>query len=184
MTTQPELLTDQLVDDTAIMEPTTETEGTDSFTESTDESAEPAQSPLEQLINARTGFFQVSLDLADLKWIKAACNGKFSFTGPNEAFMVMNCYLGFASAIAKIEEMQREKQEVPKSIEIQAAAVEAAALLLSKYTASSLEAAQRTFRIAIALNGPAMQMKELDKQINILKSSSIIQEEMKDVKAN
>lgn len=179
MTTNAELLTDQLVEDTAVLEQETMTEPqTDTELESApDAEAQEEPSQLDQLINARTGFFPVSLELADLKWIKGACNGKFSFTGPNEAFMVMNCYLGFASAIAKIEALQNAKQEVPKAIEIQAAAVEAAALLLNKYTASSLEAAQRTFRIAIALNGPAMQMKDLDRQINILKSGMIKTEE-------
>ena len=142
---------------------------------------EGEQSALDMLISRRTGFYPIKLDIADLKWIKNSCNsGKFTFTGPNEAFMVMNCFMGVSAAIARLEQEKAEKMESTGSVEMQAAAIEAAAILLNKYEGSGLESAQRVFRIAIALNGPVMEMKQLDQIINQLK----IEEAKKDELAN
>jgi hypothetical protein len=139
------------------------------------------QSALDMLIARRTGFYPIKLDIADLKWIKNSCNsGKFTFTGPNEAFMLMNCFMGVSAAIARLEQEKAEKMESTGSVEMQAAAIEAAAILLNKYEGSGLESAQRVFRIAIALNGPVMEMKQLDQIINQLK----IEEAKKDELAN
>ena len=143
--------------------------------------AQAEQSALDMLIARRTGFYPIKLDIADLKWIKNSCNsGKFPFTGPNEAFMLMNCFMGVSAAIARLEQEKAEKMESTGSVEIQAAAIEAAAILLNKYQGSGLESAQRVFRIAIALNGPVMEMKQLDQIINQLK----IEEAKKDELAN
>ena len=127
-------------------------------------------SEVQKLINKRTGFWAVNLELADLKWIKNQCNSKFEFNGPNEAFMMMNCYLGFASAVARIEQATKMKLE-SEAPAVQASAIEACALLLNRYTGSGLESAQRVFRIAVALNGSIMEMKELDDQIAKLKKA-------------
>ena len=136
------------------------------------ESPEPVEelSEVQKLINKRTGFWAVNLELADLKWIKNQCNSKFEFNGPNEAFMMMNCYLGFASAVARIEQATKMKLE-SEAPAVQASAIEACALLLNRYTGSGLESAQRVFRIAVALNGSIMEMKELDDQIEKLKQA-------------
>lgn len=126
-------------------------------------------SELDKLVNKRTGFWEIGLDEADVKWIRNQCNSKFSFTGPNEAFMLMNCYLGFASAIARMEQAAKEGTAVERPI-IQAAAIEACAMLINRFDGSGLESAQRIFRIAIALNGPITEMKNLDRQIEMLKA--------------
>ena len=145
------------------------------------EQSQPEKSMLDQLIDRRTGYFSVKLDTADLKWIKNACNsgGKFSFTGPNEAFMLMNCYLGFSAAIARAEQEAKEQTESDGSVQIQAAAIEAAAILINKYSGSGLDTAQRVFRIAMALNPAIMDMKDLDKLINMIKNQEAIENEKK-----
>lgn len=136
-------------------------------------------SELDKLINRRTGFFPVALSLEDLKWVANACKGsKFNFVGPNEAFMVMNCYLGFSSAVARRTEELKDQSEISQYVEIQAAAVEAAAILLNKYEGSGLESAQRVFRIAVALNTPVMEMKSLDQMINALKIEEAKKDEL------
>ena len=84
--------------------------------------------------------------------------------------MMMNCYLGFASAVARIEQATKMKLE-SEAPAVQASAIEACALLLNRYTGSGLESAQRVFRIAVALNGSIMEMKELDDQIAKLKQA-------------
>jgi hypothetical protein len=95
---------------------------------------EPELTELEKLINKRTGYWQVNMEPADLKWVKNACQGKFGFTGPNQAFMLMNCYLGFSGAIARQE--QNQAKELPV---LQASAIESCALLINSYSSSGLE---------------------------------------------
>lgn len=135
------------------------------------QSGEPIQgiSEIEHLTNKRTGFWEISLEEADVKWIKNQCNSKFNFVGPNEAFMVMNCYLGFASALARHENAVKANQ-APGPFLIQAVALEACALMINRFEGSGMESAQRIFRIAVALNGPISEMKDLDERISILKS--------------
>lgn len=135
-------------------------------------------SELERITNLRTGYFKVSLNLEDLKWLVNSCkNSKFKFVGPNEAFMVMNCYLGFSSAIARKTAESQEGSETSPTVDVQAAAIEGAALLLNRYEGGGLESAQRVFRIAVALNEPIMEMKQLDQIINALKLQSAKQDE-------
>jgi hypothetical protein len=182
MENSQELLTDTLVEE-VIEETVTETTESQDMEPTPDGTSfeEPIQtmSALDQLINRRTGFFSITLDLNDLKWIKNACgSNKFTFTGPNEAFMVMNCFLGFSSAIARFEQEQAENSESNGSIQVQASAIEAAAILLNKYQSSGLESAQRVFRIAVALNQSVMEMKQLDQIINQLKVEEAKQEEI------
>jgi hypothetical protein len=182
MENSQELLTDTLVEE-VIEETVTETTESQDMEPTQDGTSfeEPIQtmSALDQLINRRTGFFSITLDLNDLKWIKNACgSNKFTFTGPNEAFMVMNCFLGFSSAIARFEQEQAENSESNGSIQVQASAIEAAAILLNKYQSSGLESAQRVFRIAVALNQSVMEMKQLDQIINQLKVEEAKQEEI------
>lgn len=134
------------------------------------ESVQPAElSELDKLIQRRTGYFGIKLDLNDLKWIKNACNGKFAFEGPNEAFMLMNCYLGFSSALARYENEANSQNESNGMVSIQAAAIEAAAILLNKYKGNTLEAAERVFRIAVALNQTVMSFREMDTAIEGLR---------------
>jgi hypothetical protein len=185
-----ELLTDTLVaEETAVDVVTNEVEETQPEPEfildeelmkaAGSPNQEGEQSALDMLIARRTGFYPIKLDVADLKWIKNSCNsGKFTFTGPNEAFMIMNCFMGVSAAIARLEQEKAEKMESTGSVEMQSAAVEAAAILLNKYEGAGLESAQRVFRIAIALNGPVMEMKQLDQIINQLKIEEAKQDEL------
>jgi hypothetical protein len=152
--------TEQLVEETNSLEDETPTQ-------------EPVKelTEIEKLTNRRTGFWQVNLDISDLKWIKNSCQNKFDFNGPNEAFMLMNCYLGFAAAVARQEDAVKQKLEASIPA-VQASAIEACALMLNKYVGSGLETAQRIFRIAIALNGIIMEMQTLDKMIAELKTQN------------
>ena len=187
MTEQNTLVTDSLIEDGSVtiemeqpmpevMEPINEMENIseeeiaipqEAGEDSTDEPAAEL-SEVQKLINKRTGYWAVNLELADLKWIKNQCNNKFEFNGPNEAFMMMNCYLGFASAVARIEQAAKMKLDAEPAA-VQASAIEACALLLNRYKGSGLDSAQRVFRIAVALNSSIMEMKELDDQIAKLK---------------
>jgi hypothetical protein len=151
-----EVLTDQSIDETS----------------ETQESTEGQElSEVDKLINKRTGFWEIGLEEADVKWIRNHCNSKFSFTGPNEAFMLMNCYLGFASSLGRHEEAVKNGIN-PGPFVVQAGALEACAMLINRFEGSGLESAQRIFRIAIALNGPISEMKKLDDQISVLRAEA------------
>lgn len=176
MENQNELVTDSLL----MEEPQTE------MPTSPEQQPEPEQtegpvenapvSEVDNLISKRTGYWPIALDLADLKWIKNACQSKWSYTGPNEAFMLMNCYLGFASAVARHEQAQKEGIDAGQP-QLQASAIEACAMLINRAEGTGVESAQRSFRIAIALNGPIMEMKSLDDRISQLKDAQLNQVE-------
>jgi hypothetical protein len=157
--------TEDVIDQPIVMEDTPEM--------SQPESTEPAQeglSELEHLTNKRTGFWELTLEEADVRWIRNQCNSKFSFVGPNEAFMVMNCYLGFASALTRYDQAVKADQ-APGPFMVQAIALEACALMINRFEGSGMESAQRIFRIAVALNGPISEMKQLDERIAALKEA-------------
>lgn len=116
----------------------------------------------EKLLQKRTGYWPVHLDPVDIKWVKNACNNKFEFTGPNEAYMLMNCFVGFSSAV----ERDKADSENKEPAVLPASSIEACAFFINRYSASGIDAAQRSFRIAMALNPIIMQMKELDSAID------------------
>ena len=158
--------TNDLITDSLVMDaPDTEmVAGPDPSTETTTEPEAKEMSEVDKLINKRTGYWAINLEAADLKWIKNGCNNKFPFTGPNEAFMLMNCYLGFSSALGTLEAASNSGIDNP-TVNLSASAIEACALILNKYEGSGLDTAQRVFRIAIALNNVIMEMKSLDSEI-------------------
>ena len=126
---------------------------------------------VDRLTNRRTGFWELALEEADVRWIRNQCNSKFNFVGPNEAFMLMNCYLGFSAALARQEQAEKENVK-PGPFMIQAIALEACALMINRFEGSGLESAQRIFRIAVALNGPISEMKQLDEIIAKVKQAT------------
>ncbi len=166
-------MTDQLMTDELLVEEPINEQAIAEPVAAKQEVTANEMSEMDKLISRRTGFFPVALQMDDIKWIKNACNSeKFKFEGPNEAFMIMNCYMGFAAALARLEQETSITGEPSGKVEIQAAAIEAAAIMISRYEGSGLELAKRVFRIAVALNGPAMEMKRLDKEIEALKTQS------------
>ena len=172
MENQQELVTDSLLmEEPSIAQPEAEAQPTQTESEPQPE-PQSEMSELDSLISKRTGYWPLALDLADLKWIKNSCQSKWSYTGPNEAFMLMNCYLGFSSAVARTEQAQKEGTEAGQPF-LQASAIEACAMLINRAAGTGVESAQRSFRIAIALNGPIMEMKKLDDRIEQLKHSEL-----------
>lgn len=160
--TETEAVLDQPIAEVEIQEQVTETSQTDSA--QTDETPKREFNLVDELTNRRTGFWNIALDEADMRWIKNQCNSKFTFVGPNEAFMLMNCYLGFTAALSRHEQAIKEGID-PGQFSVQAIALEACALMLNRFEGSGVDSAQRIFRIAVALNGPISEMKQLDEHI-------------------
>ena len=138
------------------------------LTEEQAKEVEKEMTEVEKLIAKRTGFWEVQMDLEDVKWIKNACQGKFEFTGPNEAYFLITCYMGFAGAL------QRAQNEKDNKVILQAAALEAAGMFINRYKGTTLEAAQRLFRIAMSMNNVILELRDLDAKIEMLRAAEKI----------
>jgi hypothetical protein len=139
------------------------------------EASEPIEDPkaeLDKLIELRTGLFDVNLDAEDLKWLKNSCNSKFSFKGPNDAFMLINAYLGLDAAL---QNMPTGKEAT--SVKLTAATVEALAVLVNRYEGSGIGPAQKIFKVAVSLQQVISVMRELDQQINAIEQALHAQNE-------
>lgn len=152
-------VTDQILEETL-----PQTEAPETQDQSTN--VDNPQSELERLIEIRTGLFDVNLELEDLKWLKNTCNSKFSFKGPNDAFMLINAYLGLDGAIQNIG-----AQKDVKTVKLTAATVEALAVLVNRYEGTGVGPAQKVFKVAISLQQAISIMRELDSQINALETA-------------
>ena len=124
---------------------------------------------VEALRQHRIGYFDVPMvQFEDLKYLRSKLQGEYEFTGPQEAFLLMNAYMGIENSFATYQkitkEAQKNKTDLP-TIQLSAAAIEAAVMYTGRAKGRGIEAAQRIFRIAMALNGPAKQMRALDDSI-------------------
>lgn len=155
----------------------------ESFDESTMEAdAAPAidnvRSEIDRLVDIRTGQWSVALGIDDLKWLKNQCNSTFSFKGPNDAFMLVNAFLGLDSAIQMFG-----KDKEAQSCQLAASTVEAVAILINRYEGKGVPAAQRTFKIAVSLQQVVTQMRELDQAIDALEKANAAQNSEQDMQA-
>lgn len=122
---------------------------------------QPPLSESDKLIQTRTGYWPLHLPAEDIKWIKHSCQNKFEYTGPNEAYMLMNCFVGFSTAVERMKSMTNPNEAVL----LPASAIEACAFFTNKHSGSGIDGAQRMFRIAMALNPIIMEMRKLDEII-------------------
>ncbi len=143
-----------------------ETLQTDAVAGEASQPIEDPKSELDKLIEMRTGLFDVNLDSEDLKWLKNSCNSKFSFKGPNDAFMLINAFLGLDAAI-----QNTPKNNETRTVKLTAATVEALAVLVNRYEGSGVGPAQKIFKVAVALQQVISIMRELDSQISALEKA-------------
>ena len=117
----------------------------------------------------RLGHFAVPLlTIDDLKYLRSKMQGEYEFTGPQEAFMLMNAYMGIESAYVTyskvLKEASKNRAEAPV-MQLSASAIEGAIFYTGRVKGKGIEQAQRVFRIAMALNGAAKKMREIDELI-------------------
>lgn len=147
-----------------VMEPQTE-QAAEPQNDQQSETLSP-QDQLDKLIEARTGIFETALDLDDLKWLRNQCNSKFTFKGPNDAFMLMNAYIGLDAAISHWDHKNKEAV----TSRLTASTVEALAILMNRYEGTGTTSAQKVFKIAVALQNVIARFKEMDKEIELLEA--------------
>ena len=153
------------VDTTAAIAETQEPQIEETVSGETSSPVDNPQEELNALIEARTGLFEIALDIEDLKWLKNQCNSKFSFKGPNDGFMLINAYIGLNGAL----EHHHDKDATTSRLT--ASTVEALALLVNRYEGTGVPSAQKIFKVAVALQNVIAQFRDLDSQIDALEKA-------------
>lgn len=156
----------QAPEETTVNETVTETVQEETTTGQHEPAIEEPKSELEKMIQARTGLFEVPLTIDDVKWLKNQCNSKFSFKGPNDAFMLMTVYFGLDSCL----QHYAGAKEV-KSVKLTAGTIEGLAVLVQKYEGTGVPAAQKVFNVAVGIQSAIGQMRALDQQIDTLEKA-------------
>jgi len=120
---------------------------------------------LEVLINLRTGNFNVTADLSELKYLKNSLNSRIEWKGPNEAYLAIISNLSLAQAISEV---------APKTgtvtVSLPSSVIESLNFFLTKVSGTGLDAAQKLFSAAMVLRQQIEEIKQLDEQIKLLQS--------------
>ena len=156
----------QAPEETTVNETVAETTQDEATLSQEEAATEAPKSELEKMIQARTGLFEVPLTIDDVKWLKNQCNSKFSFRGPNDAFMLMTVYFGLDSCL----QHYAGAKDV-KSVKLTAGTIEGLAVLVQKYEGAGVPAAQKVFNVAVGIQSAIGQMRALDQQIEALEKA-------------
>jgi CCR4-NOT transcriptional regulation complex NOT5 subunit len=135
-------------------------------------------SELESLKMQRRGHFDVpSMTMDDLKWLRTYLSQSVEFTGPNEAFVVLqnhNMVLGEIENQKRLDKMPGEKGE--RKIRLAAACIESCLYFLNKAKFTGLNNAQSLFKVSFQLNGAYSKVHDLDNQIKALEDASKVED--------
>jgi hypothetical protein len=138
------------------------------------EATEPEVEDLETLKSRRRGFFDVpSMILDDLKWLRNFLNSSVEFTGPNEAFVILQNHNMVLGEIENQKRIDRELkgQEVERIVRLQSACIESCLYFLNKAKFTGLQNAQSLFKVAFQLNNAYSTVHALDTKIKALEEA-------------
>lgn len=125
-------------------------------------------SELDQLIARRMGNFNVSLSLADLKYLRNKLN-EVTWTGPNEAYLQIMAVVALSNEIRVIA---KEKDAVTRhTISLPSTTIESINFFLSRVSGKGEEAAHRLFAVSMLLRPVMEEIKNIDDQINTVRNS-------------
>jgi hypothetical protein len=146
-------------------------ESVDQIMDQPTEVTEPQQelSEIESLKAQRRGHFDVqSMTMDDLKWLRNFLKNSVEFTGPNEAFVILqnhNMLLG------EIENHKGEgKNSEVSPVRLPAACIESCLYFLNRAKFTGLHNAQALFKVSFQLNSAYSKVHELDKAIKALET--------------
>lgn len=127
---------------------------------------------IEVLSEERGGHFDVpSLSIEDLKFLRSRLQGEQEFSGPQQAFQLINAFFGLEKAVATytnvFKEAKKNNSEVPV-ISLPASTIESAIFFTGNIKGKGVEQARQLVKLAVALNVPATNMRQLDDQIKAL----------------
>jgi hypothetical protein len=124
------------------------------------------QEKLEQLINKRTGDFEIQISYKDLKYIKNTLVQKIEWTGSNEAYLLILTLLSIDSCL---EEMDPKNEMVRVKTSLSSTSLETINYFFSKVTGKGVDSAQKLFAAAMQIRPALEAMKKLDEAIQSLR---------------
>ena len=146
-------------------------------------SEEPAQpeaqaemSELDSLKMERRGHFDIpSMTLEDLKWLRTFLTQSVEFTGPNEAFVILQNH---NMILAEVENQKRlaKMQQEASAIRLPSACVESCLYFLNKAKFTGINNAQSLFKVSFQLNNAYSKIHDLDTRIKALEDASKTEE--------
>ena len=120
------------------------------------------QEKLEQLINKRTGDFEIQISYKDLKYIKNTLVQKIEWTGSNEAYLLILTLLSIDSCL---EEMDPKNETVRVKTSLSSTSLETINYFFAKVTGKGVDSAQKLFAAAMQIRPALEVMKKLDEAI-------------------
>jgi hypothetical protein len=146
-------------------------ESVDQIMDQATEASEPQTeiSEIEKLKIQRRGHFDVqSMTMDDLKWLRNFLKNSVEFTGPNEAFVILqnhNMLLG------EIENHKGESKNSETSpVRLPAACIESCLYFLNRAKFTGIHNAQPLFKVSFQLNNAYAKVHEIDKAIKALET--------------
>jgi hypothetical protein len=143
-----------------------------------DEQPQAEVSELDSLKMERRGHFDVpSMTIDDLKWLRTFLTQSVEFTGPNEAFVILqnhNMVLGEIENQKRIDKTANDKGE--RTIRLAAACIESCLYFLNKAKFTGLSNAQSLFKVSFQLNGAYSKVHDLDNRIKALEDASKVED--------
>jgi len=132
---------------------------------------EPQQelSELESLKAQRRGHFDVpSMTTEDLKWLRNFLKNSVEFTGPNEAFVILQNHNMLLGEIENHKNEHKNSEAAP--VRLPSACIESCLYFLNRAKFTGIHNAQALFKVSFQLNNAYSKVHELDKVIKALET--------------
>jgi hypothetical protein len=124
------------------------------------------QEKLEELINKRTGDFEIQISYKDLKYIKNTLVQKIEWTGSNEAYLLILTLLSIDSCL---EEMDPKNETTRVKTSLSSTSLETINYFFSKVTGKGVDSAQKLFAAAMQIRPALEAMKKMDEAIQSIR---------------
>ena len=146
-------------------------ESVDQIMDQATEASEPQteMSEIEKLKIQRRGHFDVqSMTIEDLKWLRNFLKNNVEFTGPNEAFVILQNH---TMLLGEIENHKGESKNSETSpVRLPAACIESCLYFLNRAKFTGIHNAQPLFKVSFQLNTAYAKVHEIDKAIKALET--------------
>lgn len=140
----------------------------ETITEEADPQAE--MSELESLKAKRRGHFDVpSMTIDDLKWLRNFLKNSVEFTGPNEAFVILQNHNMLLGEIENHKNDHRSNTEAGP-VRLPSACIESCLYFLNRAKFTGIQNAQALFKVSFQLNNAYAKVHELDKVIKAMET--------------
>lgn len=130
---------------------------------------QPEISEIENLKIQRRGHFDVqSMTIEDLKWLRNFLKNSVEFTGPNEAFVILQNHNMLLGEIENHKGESKNSETAP--VRLPAACIESCLYFLNRAKFTGIHNAQPLFKVSFQLNNAYSKVHEIDKAIKALET--------------